>query len=335
MFQFSAWRKATSDGKLLFGKNMDNLDLPGVAEGRILVFCDLENGLGHVNVTQAGMLAIDGGFNLYRFNEAGVGMMTHYSGSKCETMRGCGIGSLSRLVLQRASSVEDAIEILTVYPRCTGINSHVADAKVNRAVVIEANAKETAVRSPFQRDVLWSTNHCNCYPGWMGYQGRNMVEGQMPVYRLKDIGTIKAWQLSLREKGNPNIAASGRFRRYEKLLDENYGSLSLMKGIEILRDRHHPETNELRDWDTPAKARNDGVTISYLLPRKVFSEKALFYKSEDEGPITGQSTNLWSMMATPASGDVHVAVEGLPAHRGAFTSFNFLKELGRLCGANT
>jgi hypothetical protein len=321
---FSAWGNATRDGKLLFGKNMDNLDLPGVPQGRILVFCDPDNGFGHANVTQAGMLAIDGGFN-----EAGICMMTHYSGSAYETMRGCGIGTLTRLVLQNAASVEDGIDILNVRPRCTGVNYHIADAKANRAAVVEANAKETAVRRPFGRDMLWSTNHCNCFPGWMGYQGKNMVEGQKPVYRLKDISTIEAWQESLREKDNSNIAATGRFRRYEKLLGEAYGNLSLEKGMEILSDRHNPDTGELRDWDTPAKGRNDGMTISYLLPRRTYSENARFYKSEDSGSITGQSTNLWSAMAAPASGDLYVALEGLPAHRRGFRYFNLFEELGR------
>jgi hypothetical protein len=321
---FSAWGRATRDGKLVFGKNMDNLDLPGVPEGRVLVFCDPDQGFGHANVTQAGMLAIDGGFS-----EAGIAMMTHYSGSVYETMRGCGIGTLTRLVLQGASCVEGAIDILNVRPRCTGINYHVADAKANRAAVVEANARETAVRRPFERDLLWSTNHCNCYPGWMGYQGRNMVEGQKPVFRLKDTSTIEAWQTSLREKDNGNIAAAGRFRRYEALLDENYGRLGVDKGMAILSDRHHPDSGELRGWETPAVSRNDGVTISYLLPRRTYAEKANFYKGEGQGPITGQATNLWSVMASPASGDLYVALEGLPAHRQGYRHYNLFEELRR------
>ena len=269
------------------------------------------------------MLAIDGGFN-----EAGIAMMTHYSGSVHETMRGCGIGTLTRLVLQNAASVEEAIDILNTRPRCTGINYHIADANAMKAAVVEANAKETAVRRPFERDVLWCTNHSNCYPGWMGYQGRNMVEAQGPVFRLKDISTVEAWQASLRETENGNIAAAGRFRRYEKMIDESYGSLDMGKGMEILSDRHHPDSGEQRGWETPARSRNDGVTICYLLPRRIYAEKARFYKSGEEGPITGQATNLWSVMAAPASGDLHVALEGLPAQRQGYRHFNLFKELG-------
>jgi hypothetical protein len=321
---FSAWGEATRDGKLLFGKNMDNLDLPGILDGRVLVICDPENGFGHVNVTHPGMLAIDGGFN-----EDGIEMMTHYSPSIYETMRGCGIGTLSRLILQGAHTIEDAVNILTVYPRCTGINYHVADAKAGRAVVIETNARHTAVRRPFHQDLLWSTNHCNCYPGWRGYDGINMVEGQAPVFKMRDASSIDAWQESLRDTSNPYVDAAGRFRRYERLLGDAYGTLSMENGIEILRDRHHPDTGALRDWDTPAPSRNDGVTISFSLPRKTFAESAPFYKTDRKGKITGQTGNLWCMIATPATGDFRIAMQDFPAHRGQFVQLNLFEELGR------
>ena len=321
---FSAWGTATHDGKLLFAKNMDNLDLPGILEGRLLVICDPEQGFGHVNVTHPGMLAIDGGFN-----ENGIEMMTHYSPSVRETMRGCGIGTFSRLILQRASTVEDAAAICAGFPRCTGINYHVADAKTNRAAVIECDAGDTAVRHPFKEDMLWSTNHYNCYPGWRGYKGLNMVERQQPVFKLHDISSAAAWQESLRDTSNSLIDAAGRFRRLEKLLDEHQGTLDAEAAMEILRDRHHPDTGELRPWDVPARGRNDGVTISFSLARKTFSEKARFYKSKEAARITGQTGNLWAMVATPASGDFHVAMSDFPAHRGPFLHFNLREELRR------
>jgi len=210
LFQLFCMGRSDRDGSLIFGKNMDNLNLPGILEGRMLVICDPDNGFGHANITHPGMIAIDGGLN-----ESGVAMMTQYSPSIYETMRGCGIGTLSRLVLQNASRVEDALDILTVYPHCTGINYHVADAKAQRAMVIETNAKQVAFRKPYEKAVLWTTNHYNCYPGWMGYQGENLVEGQQPAFRLKDVSSIAAWQESLQEKSNPYISAAGRFRQYE------------------------------------------------------------------------------------------------------------------------
>lgn len=321
---FSAWGNATLDGKLIFGKNMDNLTLPGVENGRVVIFCDPDNGFGHVNVTQAGMLAIDGGFN-----EAGISMMTHYSGSEYETMRGCGIGTLSRLILQKASNVNDAIDILTVHPRCTGINYHVTDAKVNKAVVVETNAKEVAVRRPFQKDLMWSTNHYNCYPGWMGYEGPNMVTSQQKIYQLKDISTLESWQAGIQDRSNGYVCGSERFLMYDKLLNEAYGNITFNKAIQILTDRHNPATGKERDWDFKASTWNNGVTISFSAKGATYAEKARFYKSNEEGKIEADVTNLWSMISTPINGDLLVATEGYPAHRTGYRAFNLLEELGR------
>lgn len=322
---FSAWGAATKDGRLVFGKNMDNLDLPGIPEGRILTICDPDGGLGYANITQAGMVAIDGGFN-----EAGIAMMTHYSGSSEETMRGCGIGVLSRRILLAADSLEKAVDIVALSPRCTGINYHVADAAARKATVVEANARRWALRSPWGGEYLWSTNHCNCYPGWMGYQGPGMVAAQAPAYGLKDISSIPAWQESLKEKDNPHIAASGRFRRYEALLRQKYGTLDLDAAIQVLRDRRDPDSGIERDWDRPARARNDGMTISYLMPRKEYSDYVDWYKAQGGGPVTGQSMNLWSMVAVPETGDFGAALSGKPGHRGSFLFLNLKRELEKL-----
>ncbi|TXT42695.1 MAG: hypothetical protein FD137_2051 [Spirochaetes bacterium] len=317
---FSAWGAATKDGRLIFGKNMDNL-----AEGRVLTICDPDEGLGYANITQAGMVAIDGGVN-----EAGIAMMTHYSGSSFETMRSCGIGVLSRQLLLNADSMEKAVAMLGGSPRCTGINYHVADAAARKAGVVEANARDWDLRLPWGGDFLWSTNHCNCYPGWMGYRGTNMVAAQAPVYGLKDISTAAAWQESLKEKGNPHIAAAGRFRRYEALLKEKYGILDLESAIEVLRDRQDPDSGLVRDWDQPAIARNDGMTISYLMPRKQYSDYVDWYKAPGGGPVTGQSMNLWSMVAELETGEFAAALTGKPGHKGEFIFLNLKRELERL-----
>jgi hypothetical protein len=322
---FSAWGRATRDGKLVFGKNMDNLTLPGILENRILTIIDPEHGFGHAFVTHPGMLAIDGGIN-----EDGVEMMTHYSPSINETMRGCGIGVLTRLILQSVHRIDDAINILTVYPRCTGINYHVADAKVNRSAVIEVSASEVAVRYPEQgKDVLWSTNHSNCYPGWKGYNGHNMVSGQAKPFQLADITTLEKWQDSLRDRTNLYISGAGRFRRYEQLLYDNYGKITVEKGIEIVSDRRDPDSGRERGWSEAVPASNDGATICMLRPRVTYAENVICYKSKKKITISAESGCLWSLVAVPADGDLHLAITDFPAQRGPFVHLNLLEELER------
>lgn len=323
---FSAWGEATLEGKMIFGKNMDNLNLPGILGNRILVIVDPDHGYGHAFITHPGMLAIDGGIN-----EDGVAMMTQYSASANETLQGCGIGVLSRLILSYAHNIKDAINILTVYPKCTGINYHVADGKVNCAAVIEVSATEVAVRYPEQgRDILWATNHYNCYPGWKGYTGHNMVLGQAPVYNLTDVSTIKRWQASLTDRKNTIIPAAGRFKRYEQLLNENYSKITVEKGIKILSDRHDPYTGEERDWNEPSPGHNDKPAISMLLhlfPDDTIVEDISYYKSNKKGTITAYVSNLWSLISVLPDGDIWLAIKDFPSQRGPFEYFNLIEEL--------
>jgi hypothetical protein len=325
---FSAWGEATLDGKMIFGKNMDNLNIPGILENRILVIVDPDHGYGHTFITHPGMLAIDGGIN-----EDGVAMMTQYSASAHETLQGCGIGILTRLILSNVHRIEDAVNILTVYPRCTGINYHVADSKVNRAAVIEVSATEVAVRYPEQgKDILWATNHYNCYPGWKGYTGHNMVIGQAPVYGLADISTVEKWQASLTDRKNTIIPAAGRFKRYEQLINENYGKITVEKGIKILSDRHDPYTGKERDWTEPSPSPNDRPTISMLyslFPTDKITEDIIYYKCNKKDSITAYESNLWSLVSVLPDGDIWLAIKDFPAHRGPFEYLNLIEELSR------
>ena len=323
---FSAWGRATLDGKMIFGKNMDNLNLPGILENRILVIVTPDHGYGHAFITHPGMLAIDGGIN-----EDRVAMMTHYSASVNETLQGCGIGVLTRLILSRVHRIKDAIDILTVYPKCTGINYHVADGKVNRAAVIEVSATEVAVRYPEQnKDILWATNHYNCYPGWRGYTGHNMVLGQAPVYDLTDVSTIERWQSSLVDKRNNIIPAAGRFKRYEQLLNENYNKITVEKGIKILSDRYDPFTGKERSWTEPSPGHNDIPTIS-MLYHPFHNDKVIedvnYYKSKKRGSVSAYESNLWSLISVLQDRDIWLAIKDFPAHRGPFEYFNLIEEL--------
>lgn len=323
---FSAWGKATVNGKMIFGKNMDNLNIPGAKEHRILAIVKPDRGYGHAFITHPGMIAIDGGIS-----ENGIEMMTQYSASVNETLKGCGIGILSRLILTNTDVIEDAINILTVYPRCTGINYHVGDAKAGRAAVIEASASQVAVRYPEAgKDAMWTSNHCNCYPGWKGYEGHSMVIDQAPVYKMPDISTIEKWQESLADKDNPNVCGSARFVRYGQLLEEHYGKIDEKVAQQILSDRVDPYTGKVRDWEESHPSMNDGVTICMYSPIVKYADNVKFYKSEKKGSFSACFSNLWSMVAAVDSGEFWLAMKDFPAQRGGYEYFNLKEELARL-----
>ncbi|KKH95432.1 hypothetical protein EO95_08880 [Methanosarcina sp. 1.H.T.1A.1] len=314
---FCAWGEwAGGDGKLIFGKNEDNFNMPEQLPNRILVVASPDDGIGHAFLTYPGMIGLDGGINA-----DGLAMMTQLNSMQYESMKGCGIAIFTRLLLTHARTVEDAIRIFQEHPRCAGIAYHVADAKAKKAVVVETSSRNVCCRYPIQ-DVkaLWQTNHSNCYPGWMGYSGYNMVADQVLVNQLKDISTIENWQNSLKEPYNFYVQAPSRFERYQQLIHKYYGSITVENAIKILSDCYDPYTRLTRDKFFPSWTNNILCTICALYPD--FSYKA----KEPVGPFKAHIANMWSLVAYPETGDFWLAINDFPAQYGGYEHFN-LKEL--------
>ncbi len=315
---FSAWGEAAGgDGSLIFGKNMDNLNLPGILESRILLIVNPDKGFSHACMTHPGMVGIDGGFN-----EKGISMMTQYNPSVHETMEGCGIGILSRTVLNSAASINDAHEVFIKNPRCTGIAYHVADAKERDASVIEVSSENITKRLPEKNSCcIWTTNHSNSYPGWGNFTGYNMVFDQAPVYELKSVDTIEQWQRSLRDPENLYVAAPSRFERYRELLNEHYGQIDFKIAVRILSDRFDPYTGEERPKYTPSVSNNQLSTICALY------KDDIFFEDLPAKTFKAHVANLWSFIIYPEKGDFWVAADDFPAQYGGYQHFNLFDEL--------
>ena len=88
------------DGRLIFGKNEDNFNMPGQLKNRMLVIAKPDEGAGHCFITYPGLLGLDGGFNEYGFE-----MMTQLNSMIDETMAGCGIAVFTRLLLTYAKKL--------------------------------------------------------------------------------------------------------------------------------------------------------------------------------------------------------------------------------------
>lgn len=316
---FCAWGDAVGgDGKLLFCKDEDNFNMPEQPPNRIMFVADPDNGYGHTFMSYPGMIGLDGGFN-----EAGFEMMTQLNSMKDETMEGCGIAIFTRLLLTYVNTVDDAIAVFKKHPRCTGIAYHVADAVHKKAAVIETSATQVAVRYPIPgQSFLYQANNSNCYPGWMGYEGYNMVLDQAPVNELADVSTIKAWQASLRDPTNKYVQAPSRVERYGQLLAEHHGNITVEIAKQIMSDRFDPYTKKERGkWETSV-SNNILCTICALYPDEIF------HANQPLGEFKAHIANMWSVIAIPETGDFWVAVNDFPAEYGGYVPFN-LKNLLR------
>lgn len=316
---FSAWGDATEDGSLIIAANSDYYDTEEELLNRLIVVVDpTDGGYGYVGVLWDVFPVAAG------INEAGIAINGHLVSADEESLLGVSSELLMAMVLQYADSIEDAVEILTAYPRTCGIIIHIADGKTNRSAVIEYTADHIAVVSAEPgRDVLWNTNHFNAYPGWKGYEGFNMVTTQDVRGRLKHIKTIEKWQASLADGGK---GTAGRYGRYEELLDENYGEITVEIAKEIITDRY--DVNAERVLGPTETSPSGYYTIAVVWDDWVVFEDIDYYHFDRSGEVVAKQGNVGSYVAVPATGDIWWSV-GVPpsAYTAGYKYLNLFEEL--------
>ena len=324
---FSAWGKATADGKLISGGNLDWLVVttPSGLNSLIcptVMVAEPDSGYAFIAPIWPGIIMMFGGLN-----EAHVTVQQQTSGSTHATLAGLGEHFQERLVLQYAGSIDDALTLFTYQPLTRGMNYHVVDAKANKAATIEVNAHEIAIRYGPGDDTLNTSNHYNCYPGWQGYSGRNMIEGQAPAYGFEDISTIEKWQESL-HKAVPWTAY--RFDRYRELINQNYGRITIGKAIEFVSDHYDMVNDRKLDWNEEQPVQ----IIASWAPKVLAGENVPIYKmNRTEDVYTQCCPTTDSHVAVPADLDIWIAMMGPgrpePAQHAGFVYFNLKEELNK------
>ncbi len=313
----AAWGDATSDGSMIVGKNMDWYSTPEMRKNPlVLVVKPTDGGYGYLAPVYPGWITCIEGIN-----EKGISTGLQISKSDVETMKGAGWHFLTALVLKYSDSIEDAITTLTVYPRPCGNIFEVCDAKTNKAVVVETTANALALRYPVKgKNLLWTTNHFNCYPGWEGYNGSvNMPAQQEKFYKL-DLSTVDSWQETI------PMWTNGRFVRSRQLLNENYGEISVEKMINLLSDRFCMKQKKNVEWDDLHAAC---IADVWSVDKELANIK--FYKSDKKAPVLYTGGTIWSLVMKPLTGDVRIAVSGkIPAQRGEFQYINLFAELASM-----
>ena len=313
----AAWGDATRDGSMIVGKNMDWYSTPEMRENPIiLVVKPTDGGYAYLTPVYPGWFTCIEGIN-----EKGISTGLQISKSDYETMRGAGWHALTALILKYADSVEDAFNILSVYPRPCGNIFQVNDGKTQRAMVIETTANALAVRTPEKgKNILWTTNHFNCYPGWQGYNGPvNMPKQQEKFYKL-DMSSIESWQKTI------PMWTKGRYDRTRELLNENYGKMTVEKMVQLLSDRFCMKKKKHVGWDDL-----DAACIADVWAHDKKLANIKFYKSDKKGPVLYTGGAVWSLVMKPLTGDVRIAMSGaVPAQRGGFEYINLFEELEKM-----
>jgi len=208
---FAVSGEATSDREILVGRNADLGNRGTFDNLKAIVFYEPDKGNSFVSICWPAMVGVISGMN-----DKGIVVSVMSSRSTDVSMEGMPVSFLLKKVLQYANNIDEAVKIISQTPRMSSSSIIIADGKSNEAVVVEASARKMAVRKS-ERGIIFQTNHY-----------------------LSSVYQDDPKNIIARDKGN----SLPRFKRLEKLINENYRRITAEKIIEFLRD--HKDINNRR-----------------------------------------------------------------------------------------
>jgi predicted choloylglycine hydrolase len=163
----AVWGKATKDGAMYIGRNLDHKALIDLAEYQHIAFYNPDSGQQFVVHNYPSFVGTMSGMN-----ESGIMISSNYSLAVKEemTINGLPYMLMLREVLQYASDLDEAINIIKKTPRTIGLNLMLASAEEEQAVVVELTANHLKVRESSQFNIF-TTNM---------FQSEKMKEYQAP-----------------------------------------------------------------------------------------------------------------------------------------------------------
>lgn len=218
---FAAWGDFTADGNLIVGRNFDFAAARSFDMNKVVMRVEQPDKVGFVSVAWPGMLGAVTGMNDHRIFISINGVR-----SDDELLTGTPVSFVIRRVLQNATTLEEAVEILREATVFVSDLYLVAEGSTNRAVVVEKTPHQTHVREP-EPDL-----------GGQPTGGQAIVcANHFMTPALRD------------QPSNRQLMADGttvdRYNRMETLLKAQQGVLTPRSAVDILRDRAGPDGREV------------------------------------------------------------------------------------------
>ena len=142
-----------------------------------------------------------------------------------------------RKLIQFTASLDEAVDMMKTLQGTTGYNHSIGDAKVPSAVDIEASSTRLGVVYPQpDLDALWTTNQFTAYPGFRGYQGENLAEGQLAYWGIppEKADSIESWKAVVLEETDERSYSWQRYEKLQQLVKDHYGDIDVDKMIQFL-----------------------------------------------------------------------------------------------------
>ncbi len=310
---FAAWDKATGNGKLIHGVNMDFETFDVMQYHVSIMVAKPEKGYSFLGIHSMGNISPNSWIN-----EKGLS----YGEMTCNSVKvkWPQIPHLmhGRKIAQEASTIKEAYSILENTGGTTGWANLIAEGMGNNphAADIELVGKDLTIRyeDPEFKNVIWVTNIFTCYPGFQGYEGINMIPGQvsywmqldekdMPDYidpsiTLEDVSTLEKWR--------ENVICP-RYERYAVMLKKAHGKIDIEKAIEI---------------------QSDKVLTLDRMPGKIqLTPPCKHFLGYERPIISNRVSSVWSCIFIPQDGDAWIAAGDIPAQNGNFWKINLSAHL--------
>lgn len=150
---FASWDKEQTDSSFIVGRNFDFYVGDKFAEEKIVAFMNPDSGFKFMMVTWGGMIGSVSGMN-----ESGLTVTINAAQGSIPFKTATPISIVAREVLQYASTIAEAYEIISSRKTFVGQSFLVASANDGKAVIIEKTPDETAL---FESDTdrIFCSNH--------------------------------------------------------------------------------------------------------------------------------------------------------------------------------
>ncbi len=200
-----AFGDATASGSLYHARNLDHISMLDWGQYGYVVVYEPDDGhpfITHIYPVHAG--------TMQAMNNQGITVSVNYSlvERSANDLDGIGMVFLIRQIVQHASTLDQAIDIVLNSPRTFGLNILISDSKTADAVVLEVDANRYAISGP-NEDVLYTANR---------YNSEYMQQFQAP-----------GW-----------LASARRENRLSQFLKDNQGEITVESMVELLQDRNEP-----------------------------------------------------------------------------------------------
>ncbi len=204
-----AFGGATASGALYHARNLDNISMMDWAQYGYVVVYEPDQGYPFITYTYPTQVGV-----MQAMNNQGITVSMNYSlvDRDDNSLDGMAMLFLLRQIVQRAASLDEAMEIVLGTPRTFGMNIVISDSKIPDAVVLEVDANRFAVRRA-EEGLLSATNR---------YNSEYMRQFQ-----------ASGW-----------LASERRDQRLSQFLSDHYGEIQVESMVELLRDRGQTGSGE-------------------------------------------------------------------------------------------